>query len=402
MEKALAGVRVLDLTQFEAGPSCTLMLAWMGAEVIKVEEPTRGDQGRRGIGAHPAEQDSWYFLLLNANKRSISLNLKSPQGLEIFNSLLPHADIMVENYAPGAIENLGLGYEAVKAVNPGIIYASIKGFGSSGPYSEYKSFDMIAQAMAGAYSLTGVPDGPPLKPAPTVGDTGTGLHAAIGILSAYVQRLKSGKGQRVELSMQESVVNLLRPSFREHYTTGKPVPRIGAGGGDRDLTGLFACHPGGPNDYVFVRGTGLPERTWQALLKVLGREDLSGDPRYRTAQDRVARREELNAIMAAYCRTRTKHQAMHEIASLGIPCGAVQDTMEVMHDPHLQERGMLAEVHHPVAGTFTMPGCPVRLEDSPVEVTAAPLLGEHNLEVYGQLLGYTAEHVQQLKAQGIL
>jgi formyl-CoA transferase len=244
--------------------------------------------------------------------------------------------------------------------------------------------------------------GPPLKPAPNAGDTGTGLHTAIGILSAYIQRLKTGKGQRVELSMQESVVNLLRPSFREHYTTGQPVPRVGAGGGDRDLTGLFACHPGGPNDYVFVRGTGLNEKTWHAVLKVMGRDDLIGDPRYHTPQDRVARREELNAIMTAYCRTRTKHQAMTEIGSLGIPCGAVQDTMEVMHDPHLKERGMLAEVQHPVAGTFTMPGCPVRLEDSPVQVSAAPLLGEHNQEIYGQLLGYTAEQVQQLKAQGIL
>jgi formyl-CoA transferase len=402
MEKALAGVRVLDLTQFEAGPSCTLMLAWMGAEVIKIEEPTRGDQGRRGIGTQPASQDSWYFLLLNANKRSVTLNLKHPEGLAILKSLLPQADILVENLAPGAIENLGLGYDVVKQINPRLIYASIKGFGASGPYSEYKSFDMIAQAMAGAYSLTGLPDGPPLKPAPTAGDTGTGLHAAIGILSAYIQRLKTGKGQRVELSMQEAVVNLLRPNFREHYTTNKPVPRVGAGGGDRDLTGLFACQPGGPDDYIFVRGTGLPEVTWNALLKVMGREDLIGDARYRTPQDRVARRQELNALLTAYCQTRSKHQAMTEIAALGIPCGAVQNTMEVMHDSHLKERGMLAEVQHPVVGTFTMPGCPVRMEDSPVEVTAAPLLGEHNQEVLGTLLGYTAEQVQQLKARGVV
>ncbi len=199
MERALEGVKVFDLTQFEAGPSCTLMLAWMGATVIKVEEPTRGDQGRR-LRADQTTQDSWYFILLNANKRSITLNLKEPEGLEIFKQMLPHFDIMVENFGPGTIENLGLGYEDVKAINPRIIYASTKGFGASGPYSEYKSFDMIAQAMAGAYSLTGMPDGPSLKPAPTVGNTGTGLHTAIGILSAYIQRLKTGKGQRVELS----------------------------------------------------------------------------------------------------------------------------------------------------------------------------------------------------------
>ena len=400
MDKALAGVRVVDLTQFEAGPSCTMMLAWMGADVIKVEEPTRGDQGRRLGGEKPGE-DSWYFLLLNANKRSITLNLKTPEGLDICKELLRHADIVVENYAPGAIENLGLSYAVVREINPRIIYASIKGFGSSGPYSEYKSFDMIAQAMAGTYSLTGLPDGPPLKPAPNVGDTGTGLHTAIGILSAYIQRLKTGKGQRVELSMQESVVNLVRVGLREHYSTGKPVQRIGAGGGNRDLTGLFPCHPGGPNDYVFIVGRGLSERVWNALLTVMGRDDLIGDARYRTPADRAAQRDEVNAIFAAYCLTRTKHQVMTDVASLGIPCGAVQDTLEVMHDPHLIERGMLTEVQHPVMGSFTMPGCPVRLEDSPVQVTAAPLLGQHNEEVYAEVLGYTPEQVQQLKERGI-
>ncbi len=401
MERALEGVRVLDLTQFEAGPSCTLMLAWMGAEVIKVEEPTRGDQGRR-LGSQRPGDDSWYFLLLNANKRSITLNLKDPDGLAIFKDLLQHADIMVENFGPGTIENLGLGYDAVKAINPRIIYASIKGFGSSGPYSEYKSFDMIAQAMAGAYSLTGMPDGPPLKPAPTAGDTGTGLHTAIGILAAYIQRLKTGKGQRLELSMQEAVVNLLRPNFRQHYTTHQPVPRVGFGGGNRDLTNLFACAPGGPNDYVFIRGTGISERVWNQLLRVIGREDLIGDDRYRTPQDRAGRIEEVNAIVADYCRRHTKHEVMAAVGPLGIPCGAVQDTLEVMHDPHLLERGMITEVTHPVAGTFAMPGCPVRLEDSPVEVQAAPLLGQHNEEVYGRLLGYAPSRLEQLKSRGIL
>jgi formyl-CoA transferase len=392
MDKALAGVRVVDLTQFEAGPSCTMMLAWMGADVIKVEEPTRGDQGRRLGGEKPGE-DSWYFLLLNANKRSVTLNLKTQEGLDICKELLRHADIVVENYAPGAIENLGLGYDVVKELNPRIIYASIKGFGSSGPYSEYKSFDMIAQAMAGAYSLTGLPDGPPLKPAP---------NAGIGILSAYIQRLKTDKGQRVELSMQESVVNLVRVGLREHYSTGKPLPRIGVGGGNRDLSGLFPCHPGGPNDYVFIVGRGLSGRVWNELLKVMDREELIGDARYSTPAERAARRDEVNAIFAAYCLARTKHQVMTAVAALGIPCGAVQDTVEVMHDPHLLERGMLTEVQHPVMGSFTMPGCPVRLEDSPVQVTAAPLLGQHNEEVYAEVLGYTPEQVQQLKERGIL
>jgi formyl-CoA transferase len=401
MEKALAGVRVLDLTQFEAGPSCTLVLAWMGADVIKIEEPTRGDQGRR-LGTQQPGHDSWYFLLLNANKRSITLNLKHPDGLAICKDLLQHADILVENFAPGTIENLGLGYDVVRALNPRLIYASIKGFGASGSYSEYKSFDMIAQAMGGAYSLTGMPDGPPLKPAPTVGDTGTGLHTAIGVLSAYIQRLKTGKGQRVELSMQESVVNLLRPSFRMHYTTQQPVPRVGFGGGGRDLTNLFACHPGGPNDYVFIRGTGISEKVWNDLLRVMGREELRGDSRYNTPEARAARRDEVNAIFAEYCQRHTKREVMTAVGPLGIPCGAVQDTMEVMHDPHLLERGMIAEVQHPVAGAFAMPGCPIRLEDSPVALQAAPTLGQHNEEIYGSLLGYSAEDLQRLRSAGVL
>jgi formyl-CoA transferase len=246
MDKALAGVRVVDLTQFEAGAIVHDDAGLDGSRCHRGREPTRGDQGRRLGGEKPGE-DSWYFLLLNANKRSITLNLKTPEGLAICKDLLRHADIVVENYAPGAIENLGLGYDVVKELNPRIIYASIKGFGSSGPYSEYKSFDMIAQAMAGTYSLTGMPDGPPLKPAPNVGDTGTGLHTAIGILSAYIQRLKSGKRQRVELSMQESVVILARVGLREHYSTGATAA-YWCWWGNRDLTGLFPCHLGGPND----------------------------------------------------------------------------------------------------------------------------------------------------------
>jgi len=329
MGKALDGVRVLDLTHVQSGPSATQVLAWLGADVIKLETPGKGDVTRGQLRDIPGV-DSLYFTMLNCNKRSITLNLKTSEGLAICKDLLRHADIVVENYAPGAIENLGLGYDVVREINPRIIYASIKGFGSSGPYSEYKSFDMIAQAMAGAYSLTGMPDGPPLKPATNAGDTGTGLHTAIGILSAYIQRLKTGKGQRVELSMQESVVNLLRVGLREHYSTGKPVQRIGVGGGNRDLTGLFPCHPGGPNDYVFIVGRGLSERVWNEMLKVMDREELIGDARYRTPADRAARRDELNAMFAAYCQTRTKHQVMAEVAALGIPCGAVQDTLEAL------------------------------------------------------------------------
>jgi formyl-CoA transferase len=398
MEKALAGVKVLDLTQFEAGTSCTEMLAWLGADVIKVESPKMGEQGR-WLLTETQGVDSYYFMLLNANKRSITLNLKSDRGREIFQDLVTKVDILSENYSLGTLEGLGLGYETLRDINPRLIYLTIKGFGTSGPYSAYKSFDMIAQASGGAMALTGFPGSPPLKPGPTIGDTGTGIHAAVGVLAAFIQRQRTGKGQKVELAMQEAVLNFCRVPMMGTYVTHEPVQRTGnrlpAGLGD-----IYRCAPGGANDYVFILCS-VPEM-WKNLCKAIGQPDLVDDERFSHARSRAHNVEALTAIIGEWTGKHTKHEVMKILGEAGVPCGKVLDSVELLNDPHLKERGMIVTVNHPVRGEFTMPGCPVRLEDSPVDVEAAPLLGQHNGEVYGELLGMTADDLGRLKTDGVI
>jgi formyl-CoA transferase len=399
MEKALAGVKVLDLTQFEAGPSCTEMLAWLGADVIKVESPKMGEQGR-WLLTEKQGVDSYYFMLLNANKRGITLNLKSDKGRDIFQDLVKKVDILSENYSLGTLEGLGLGYEALRDINPRLIYLTIKGFGTTGPYSSYKSFDMIAQASGGAMALTGFPGTPPLKPGPTIGDTGTGMHAAIGVLAAYIQRQRTGKGQKVELAMQEAVVNFCRVPMMGTYVTHKSVPRTGnrvlaAAPGD-----IYPCAPRGENDYVFILCT-VPEM-WKNLCEAISQPNLADDERFNDARSRAHNVEALTAIISEWTGKHTKHEVMKILGEAGVPCGKVLDSVELLTDPHLKERGMIVTVNHPVRGEFTMPGCPVRLEDSPVEVKAAPLLGQHNGEVYGELLGMTAGDLERLKTDGVV
>jgi formyl-CoA transferase len=304
MPKALAGIRVVDLTQYEAGPSCTQMLAWLGAEVIKVEPPT-GEAGRTALSDKRGE-DAWFFLLLNSNKKGVTLNLKAPRGRAIFEDLITTADVLVENMGPGAMERLGLGAEALRALNPRLITASVKGFGGGGPYAEYKSFEWIAQAMAGAMSMTGAPDGPPTKAIGGLADTGAGLHAAIGILAALVQRQTTGVGQQIEVAQQDAVVNLLRIHLRDTYASGRPVPRQGNRSVNAAPSNIYRCRPFGPNDYVFVHCATV--EMWKTLTAIVGRPELGDDAGYADRRDRVKFIDEIDDMIEAWTEKRTKHE----------------------------------------------------------------------------------------------
>jgi len=400
----LEGVRVVDFTQFEAGPSCTETLAWLGAEVVKIENPKTGDPGRRLRPGHP-DDDPWYFHQFNANKKSVTLDLKSPRGLEIVKALLKKADITIENMAPGTIERLGLGYDVVKELNPGIIYCQVKGFGAGSPYEKNLAFDMIAQAAGGPTSVTGYGDRPPVKPGPSFGDTGTGMLMAISILAALRHRDRTGKGRRLQVAMQDAMVHYMRVPFSRTQLSGQAQLR---GGSDRSQPGglvpsaLYPCKPGGPNDYVYVFTSRANPEHWTRLLKAIGREDLVGDTRYDTNQARSACAPEVDEIIAAWTRQHTKEEAMRIIGAAGVPAGAVFDTLELMNDPSLAERGIMQTVEHPTTGTYKMPAWPVRFDGAPPRVKPSPLLGEHNAEVLGGWLGIGAAEVDALRAEGIV
>ena len=398
MSQTLSGIRIIDMTHNQAGPACAQILGFLGAEVIKLEEPGGGDVARRNM-RDKADSDSLFFLLFNANKRSLTLNLKTGRGKELFRGLIAKSDVLLENFGPGALDRLGFGYDALQQINPRLVYATIKGFGTYGPYRDFKSYEPIAQAMGGAMSITGFPENPPTFVVPAIGDSGTGMHMAIGILAALQQRHRTGRGQQVEVSMQDAVVNLIRVSLRDHQRFGAAMPRRGNQMGRGVPSTTYPCAPGGPNDYVFITAQ---QQMWPAFAQAIGRPELAQDPRFADEEGRWENRTALNAIIEEWTRSRSKHEAMRVLAAAGVPCGACQDTGEVLADPHLAARAMILDIDYPTRGSYRTVGCPVKLSDSPAEVTRPPLLGEHTAAVLGELCGVDAAELGRLRDDGVV
>jgi crotonobetainyl-CoA:carnitine CoA-transferase CaiB-like acyl-CoA transferase len=399
----LQGIKVVDFSQFEAGPSCTETLAWLGADVVKIENPNRGDPGRR-LRPNQPDDDPYYFHMFNANKKSVTLNLKSPKGLDLVKDMIREADVMIENFAPGAIERLGLSYDVVKQINPGIIYAQVKGFGEGSPFEKNLAFDMIAQACGGTFSVTGDADGPPTRPGITLGDTGTGMLMAITILGALFKRKETGEGHKLQVAMQDAMLHYMRVNFATQGRTGKAAQRGGSRvpGITNAPMGLYPCAPGGPNDYIYIMTSRANPEHWDRLLKVVEREDLIGDDRYATPADRVDRIDEVDDIIAAWTRGQGKFEAMEKIGAAGIPAGAVLDTDELNKDKTFEERGVMQTMVHPVHRPFKMPAWPVRVDGAAVRLKASPMLGEHTDAVMSDWLGLNGAAVTALRQEGVL
>ncbi|PRX96485.1 formyl-CoA transferase [Allonocardiopsis opalescens] len=409
MTKALEGVRVLDMTHVQSGPSCTQILAWLGADVVKLEAPT-GDITRRQLRDLP-DADSLYFTMLNSNKRSITLNMKSDKGKEIFTRLVESSDVLVENFGPGAVDRMGFTWERLQELNPRLIYASIKGFGP-GKYADYKAYEVIAQAMGGSMSTTGFEDGPPLATGAQIGDSGTGMHTVAGILAALYQRTHSGRGQRVQVAMQDAVLNLTRVKLRDQQrlahgplaeypneTFGDEVPRSGNASGGGQPGWAVRTAPGGPNDYVYVI---IQPVGWAPIAKIIGKPELATDPEWATPEARLNKLDKAFALIEEWSLQHGKWDVLAALNEHNIPCGPILSTKELAEDPTLNENKVVVSVDHPERGTYKTVGCPIRLSDSPVDVERSPLLGEHNDAVYGRELGLSANELAELKSNGVI
>src|ERR1700726_5024554 len=416
MSKALDGVRILDFTHVQSGPTCTQLLAWFGADVIKVERPGVGDITRGQLQDIP-KVDSLYFTMLNHNKRSITLDTKNPKGKEVLTALIKNCDVLVENFGPGVLDRMGFPWEKIHAINPKMIVASIKGFGP-GPYEDCKVYENVAQCTGGAASTTGFRDGPPLVTGAQIGDSGTGLHLALGIVSALFQRIRTGRGQKVLCAMQDGVLNLSRVKLRDQQRLqhgplteysqhgegipfGKATPRAGNDSGGGQPGWILKCKgwENDPDAYSYFI-TQAP--VWAAICDLIGKPEWKTDPDYATPPARLPRLRHIFDTIEQWTMTKTKFEVMNICNEHDIPVGPILSMKEIAEEPSLRATGTVVEVDHPTRGKYLTVGNPVKMSDSITEVKRSPLLGEHTEEILGKVLGYSAKEIADIKASGAI
>jgi formyl-CoA transferase len=415
MGKALDGVRILDFTHVQSGPTCTQLLAWFGADVIKIEKSGAGDITREQLRDIP-DVDSLYFTMLNHNKRSVTLDTKTEPGKRVLEKLVKHCDVLVENFAPGALDRMGFTWERIQELNPRMIVASVKGFGP-GPYEDCKVYENVAQCAGGSASTTGFDDGPPLVTGSQIGDSGTGLHLALGIVAALYQRKTTGRGQKVLAAMQDGVLNLCRVKLRDQqrlarthvmkeypqYPNGKfgtSVPRAANASGGGQPGTIVKCKgwETDPNSYLYFIAQA---PVWKAICKVIGKDQWITDPNFATPDARLPRLKEVFATVEQWTLTKTKFEAMELLNQHDVPCGPILSMEELAREPSLRATGTVVEVDHPTRGKYLSVGNPIKMSDSPTEVRRSPLLGEHTDEVLAEI-GLGHSEIQALRAQKVI
>ncbi|GLK82110.1 formyl-CoA transferase [Ancylobacter defluvii] len=410
MSKPLEGIKIIDFTHVQAGPACTQLLAWFGADVIKVERPGAGDVTRSQL-RHVKDADALYFTMLNSNKRSLTLDTKTQQGKEVLTKLIKESDVMVENFGPGALDRMGFTWQHIQELNPGMILASVKGFSEGHAYEDLKVYENVAQCAGGAASTTGFWDGPPTVSAAALGDSNTGMHLAIGILTALHQKIKTGKGQKVAVSMQDSVLNLCRVKLRDqqrldalgyleeypqypHGEFSDVVPRGGNAGGGGQPGWVLKCKgwETDPNAYIYFTVQG---HAWAPICKALNKPEWIDDPAYNTAEARQDKIFDIFAFIENWLSDKTKFEAIDILRKFDIPCAPVLSMKEIANDPSLRKSGTVVEVDHPKLGKYLTVGSPIKFSDVEVSITASPLLGQHTNEVLADL-GYSQEEISAL------
>ena len=411
MSKPLEGIKIIDFTHVQAGPACTQLLAWFGADVIKVERPGAGDVTRNQL-RHVKDADALYFTMLNSNKRSLTLDTKTPAGKEVLEKLIKESDVLVENFGPGALDRMGFSWERMQELNPKLIVASVKGFSEGHHYEDLKVYENVAQCAGGAASTTGFWDGPPTVSGAALGDSNTGMHLAIGILTALMGREKTGKGQKVACSMQDAVLNLCRVKLRDqqrldalgyleeypqypHGEFSDVVPRGGNAGGGGQPGWVLKCKgwETDPNAYIYFTIQG---HAWAPICKALGKEEWIDDPAYNTAEARQDKIFDIFAFIEDWLKDKTKYEAVDILRKFDIPCAPVLSMKEIAEDESLRKSGSIVEVDHPKLGKYLTVGSPIKFSDLKVEVTASPLLGEHTDQILTEL-GYSADQIKSMR-----